>query len=265
MKYIKRLVFCFSLLSFCSCQKVIELNLHDADIKYVVEGVITNEPGVCRVNLTQSKPFYENNQFPGISGAIVTVKDNDDEFSLPETQPGVYETTLLNGTPGHTYKLSVSLDNNVFTATSKMPLPVSLDTIYVSNGPFGEFKFATVGYSDPPGVSNSYRFVQYLNGVKDPAIFWQNDEFTDGQTVLIQLDTGVDKKDDPRNIKSGDTVMIEMLGIDDAVYKYWYSLHFNGGDGGNIATPANPVTNVTGGALGYFSAQTIDRKSVVVP
>jgi len=258
-------VFCFSLLSFCSCQKVIELNLHDADIKYVVEGVITNEPGVCRVNLTQSKPFYENNQFPGISGAIVTVKDNDDEFSLPETQPGVYETTLLNGTPGHTYKLSVSIDNNVFTATSKMPLPVSLDTIYISNGPFGEFKFATVGYSDPPGVSNSYRFVQYLNGVKDPAIFWQNDEFTDGQTVLIQLDTGVDKKDDPRNIKSGDTVMIEMLGIDDAVYKYWYSLHFNGGDGGNIATPANPVTNVTGGALGYFSAQTIDRKSVVVP
>jgi hypothetical protein len=265
MKYIKRLVFCFSLLSFCSCQKVIELNLHDADIKYVVEGVITNEPGVCRVNLTRSKPFYENNQFPGISGAIVTVKDNDDEFSLPETQPGVYETTLLNGTPGHTYKLSVSLDNNVFTATSKMPLPVSLDTIYVSNGPFGEFKFATVGYSDPPGVSNSYRFVQYLNGVKDPAIFWQNDEFTDGQTVLIQLDTGVDKKDDPRNIKSGDTVMIEMLGIDDAVYKYWYSLHFNGGDGGNIATPANPVTNVSGGALGYFSAHTIDRKSVVVP
>ena len=264
MKYIKRL-FCFSLLSFCSCQKVIELNLHDADIKYVVEGVITNEPGVCRVNLTQSKPFYENNQFPGISGAIVTVKDNDDEFSLPETQPGVYETTLLNGTPGHTYKLSVSLDNNVFTATSKMPLPVSLDTIYISNGPFGEFKFATVGYSDPPGVSNSYRFVQYLNGVKDPAIFWQNDEFTDGQTVLIQLNTGVDKKDDPRNIKSGDTVMIEMLGIDDAVYKYWNSLHFNGGDGGNIATPANPVTNVTGGALGYFSAQTIDRKSVVVP
>ena len=80
-----------------------------------------------------------------------------------------------------------------------------------------------------------------------------------------QLDTGIDKKNDPRNIKSGDTVTIEMLGIDEAVYKYWYSLHFNGGDGGNIATPANPVTNVSGGALGYFSAQTVDRKTVIVP
>ena len=265
MEHIKRLLVCLVILSLCSCQKVIDLKLNDADIKYVVEGIITNEPGVCKVNLTQSKPFYENNQFPGIRGAIVTVKDNDVEFSLPETQPGVYETNLINGTPGHVYQLSVAINNYLFTATSKMPSPVLLDTLYVSNGPFGEFKFATVGYNDPAGVSNSYRFVQYLNGVKDPAIFWQNDEFTDGQKVLIQLDTGVDKKDDPRNIQSGDTLTIEMIGIDEAVYKYWYSLHFNGGDGGNIATPANPVTNVKGGALGYFTAQTVDRKSAIVP
>jgi len=265
MEHIKRLILVLCVLSLCSCQKVVDLKLHDADIKYVVEGIITNEPGVCKVNLTQSKPFYEDNQFPGVTGAIITIKDNDVEFLLPETQPGVYETNQINGTPGHVYQLSVTINGYVFTASSKMPLPVSLDTVYISNGPFGEFKFATVGYNDPAGISNNYRFVQYLDGVKDPAIFWQNDEFTDGQTVLIQLDTGVDKKDDPRNIKSGDTVMIEMLGIDDAVYKYWYSLHFNGGDGGNIATPANPVTNLSGGALGYFTAQTVDRKSVVVP
>jgi hypothetical protein len=265
MKLIKKPVFCLFVLSLCSCQKVIELKLHDADIKYVVEGIITNESGVCKVNLTQSKPFYENNIFPGVSGATVTVKDNDVEYSLPETQPGVYETNLINGTPGHVYELSVTIDGYVFTATSKMPEPVSLDTVYISNGPFGQFKFATVGYDDPSGVSNNYRFVQYLDGVKDPAIFWQNDEFTDGQTVLIQLDTGVDKKDDPRNIHSGDSVRIEMLGIDEAVYKYWYSLHFNGGDGGNIATPANPVTNISGGALGYFSAQTVDRKTTIAP
>jgi len=259
------LVLCFSIFSFCSCQKVIDLKLDDAEPKYVVEGVITNEPAVCKVNLTQSKPFYENNQFPGVSGAIVVIKDNDVEFSLPETQAGVYETNLINGVPGHVYQLSVAINGNLFTASCKMPLPVPLDTVYISNGPFREFKFATVGYQDPAGLSNSYRFVQYLNGIKDPAIFWQNDEFTDGQTVLTQLDTGIDKKDDPRNIKSGDTVTIEMLGIDEAVYKYWYSLHFNGGDGGNIATPANPVTNISGGALGYFSAQTVDRKSIIVP
>src|SRR5205809_1338046 len=135
MKHIKRLMFYLTILSFCSCQKVIDLKLNEADIKYVVEGIITNEPGVCKVTLTQSKPFYENNQFPGISGAAVTIKDNDVEFSLPETQPGVYETNLLSGTPGHVYQLSVAIDNYAFNATSKMPLPVLLDTLYISNGP----------------------------------------------------------------------------------------------------------------------------------
>lgn len=265
MKYKIVSILCLLVLFFTSCEKVIRLDLKDSDIKYVVEGVITNEPGVCRVNLTQSKPFYEDNQFPAVSGAIVTIKDNDVEFPLTETQPGLYETNLINGTPGHIYQLSVTINNHVFTATSTMPLPVHLDTLYISNGPFGEFKFASVGFNDSAGIKNNYRFVQYLNGVKDPAIFLWNDEFTDGQSNEIQLDTGVDKKDDPRNIQSGDTVTMEMLGIDDAVFKYWYSLHFNGGDGGNIATPANPITNISGGALGYFTAQTIDRKTAIAP
>src|SRR6185295_5178805 len=128
MKYIKRSLLYLLILSFCSCQKVIDLKLHEADIKYVVEGIITNEPGVCRVTLTQSKPFYEDNQFPGVSGATVKVKDNDVEYSLPETQAGVYETNLINGTAGHTYQLSVAINGDVFTATSKMPQPVLLDT-----------------------------------------------------------------------------------------------------------------------------------------
>src|SRR5689334_25431109 len=129
MKPIKSLMFFVMVISLYSCQKVIDLKLHDADIKYVVEGIITNEPGVCKVNLTQSKPFYENNIFPGVSGATVTVKDNDVEYSLPETQPGVYETKLINGTPGHVYELSVTINGDVFTATSKMPQPVLLDTV----------------------------------------------------------------------------------------------------------------------------------------
>src|SRR6478752_4860906 len=111
MRHLKRLLFSLTILLFCSCEKVIDLKLQETDIKYVVEGVITNEPGVCKVTLTQSKPFYENNQFPGISGAVVTVKDNDVEYSLPETQPGVYETNLINGTPGHVYQLSVTINS----------------------------------------------------------------------------------------------------------------------------------------------------------
>jgi len=108
--------------------------------------------------------------------------------------------------------------------------------------------------------------VQYVNGAKEPTIFPENDEFTDGQFVILQLDASADEKDDPRNIKTGDKVTIEMQCLDDPVYEFWYTLRSGGGDGdGNTAAPANPITNIKGGALGYFSAHTVTRQSVVAP
>jgi hypothetical protein len=262
----KRTALIFLILGFCACKKVIDIKVKDSDSRYVIEGVITNEPGSCKVLLSQTQNFNEDNSFPQVSGAVVRVKDNGSEFILTETVPGVYQNTALKGTPGHTYQLSVTVNNQVFMASYTMPQPVPLDTLYISPGPFGQFKFATIGYTDPAGINNFYRFVQFLNGVKDPHIFWQDDEFTDGEKILIRLDTGVDKKDDPRSIKAGDQVTIELHSIDQAVYKYWYSLRSGGGDGGaSSAAPANPVTNISGGALGYFSAHAVTRRTVIAP
>ena len=39
-----------------------DLELKESDTRYVIEGLITNEPGVCKVYLSQTKPFYENNR-----------------------------------------------------------------------------------------------------------------------------------------------------------------------------------------------------------
>lgn len=266
MNYKINIIIVLSILILSSCRKVIELDLKENEPKYVIEGIITNEPGVCRVLISQSKNFYENNQFTGISGALVKIKDNGNEFTLTETSKGLYESMLINGTPGHIYELTVLIDVEIFTATSKMPQPVSLDTLYISAGPFGRFKFPVISYTDPAGINNGYRFEQYLNGVKDPAIFWEDDEFTDGQFVQLQLDSGVDREDDPRNIKSGDTVRIDLLTLDEAILKFWYTLSTNGAEGGGqLVAPSNPVTNIMGGALGYFSAHTVSSRTVIAP
>lgn len=249
-----------------SCTKVIDIKVRDTEKKYVIEGVITNEPGNSKVKISETRNFNESNDFTAVSGATVTVEDNGTEFILQETSPGTYETSLINGTPGHVYTLEVNVNAQTFTSSCTMPHPVQMDSLYVSRGPFGQFKFATIKYTDPAGVNNAYRFIQFVNGVKEPTIFWDNDEFTDGESVTNQLDASADEKDDPRNIKSGDEVTVEMLTIDDAVYKFWYSLRAEGGDGsGSTAAPSNPITNINGGALGYFSAHTIDRRKVIAP
>jgi hypothetical protein len=218
------------------------------------------------VYVSQSKNFNEDNQFKDVSGAIVKVKDGGTEVQLLERRPGSYETDRINGTPGHVYQLSVVINNQIFNASCTMPQPVYMDSLYVSRGPFGQFKFATITYTDPAGTDNGYRFVQYVNGIKEPTIFWEDDEFTDGQTVTMQLDASGDEKDDPRNIKTGDEVTIEMLCLNEPILRYWSTLRSGGGDGdGNTAAPSNPVTNLHGGALGYFSAHTISRKKVIAP
>ena len=254
------------LLVLLSCEKVIELPLKGNEPKYVIEGMVTNEPGVCKVRLTQSVNFSNSNEFPTVSGAVVKVKDNGVESVLTETGPGLYSTSAINGTPGHTYELVVTVNGKTFTASSTIPQPVHLDSLYIATGPFGLFKFPVVTYTDPASVNNGYLFVQYVNGIRDPAIFWEDDELNDGETVSTLLDSGIDKKDDPRAIRSGDSVLVEMQGIDEAILKFWYTLRTSGGSGnGNMLIPSNPLTNIQGGALGYFSAHTVDRRMVIAP
>lgn len=247
-----------------SCQKVISVKLNSSETKYVITGKVTDQPGECLVSITRTKDFSEDNQFPGVSGATVTVDHDGVVTTLPETEAGSYSTGSITGEPGHTYLMTVQIGSETFSASSTMPQPVDLDSMYVSNEPLSNKKYITVVYRDPLNIANYYHFIQYINGRKEQTIFASDDEFTDGQRVRSQLNYNNDTDDSTRDIKSHDSVSIDMICNDAAVYKYWYSLS-NGATGANqSATPANPVSNISGGALGYFSAQTIRRKSIKV-
>ena len=249
-----------------SCEKVIDLNLNSTSKKYVIEGNITDAPGTCAVKITQTKDFNENNDFPGVSGAVVTISDNGGTpVTLTESTAGLYQTTTINGTTGHTYTMTVTVNGQTFTASSTMPVFVPFDSIFVENSAFGgNRKVASVVYTDPVGLGNGYHFIEYKNGVQESTVFARDDEFSDGRKVTAELLTfgGSDDDDDKKKINTGDTVRVVMECIDPAMYKYWHSIDAASGDS-NSATPANPVTNITGGSLGYFSAHTVSERSIV--
>jgi hypothetical protein len=64
-------------------------------------------------------------------------------------------------------------------------------------------------------------------------------------------------------IHSGDQLCVELQCIDRGVFDYYNTLQQTVEQ--SSATPANPASNITGGALGYFSAHTINRRQIVVP
>jgi hypothetical protein len=251
-----------------SCEKVIQLDLNNAEKRYVIEAVITDQAGTAKVLITQTKNFDEDNNFPGISGATVTIKENGGATTtLTETSAGKYESPALTGISSKTYDLTVVIAGKTFSATSTMPQRVNLDTIYATDELIftDTRKIMNVDFRDPAGRGNNYRFIQYVNGLKEKQLFIQNDDYTDGRLNNNKLYYFPDEDDDSTVIKSGDLVNIDFQCIDASIYKYWYSLDRSSTGGGGPITPANPVTNMQGGALGYFSAHTLQTKTMVVP
>ena len=256
----------FFMIILGSCEKIIDINLNDSAKKYVIEGFITDNPGDCRVKISQTVNFSDTVYSPGISDAVVTIRDNDNPpVVLTESVAGIYRTDAIQGTPGHTYSLSVSVNGSQFSATSTMPHRVNFDSLYIQDFiGFGDAKkFASVVFNDPPGKGNSYHFTQRKNNLVNNAIFIVNDNFSDGRqnnSLLVYFDS-----DDENMIKKGDTVSIDMKCIDEAVYKYWFGLQNSSTGSNDNASPGNPVSNIKGGALGYFSAQTFQTKTVITP
>ena len=251
-----------------SCTKVIDVKLKDADKKYVIEATITDVPGSGKVTVTQTKNFSDNNVPLYVSGAAVTITDNTTGAiaTLTESSSGIYDGCTVAGISGHSYSLKVIKDGNTFTSTCVMPQRINLDTLYMtSENVFGStWNLANIQFRDPAGIGNCYRAKQYVNGKATKDIFVTNDDYSDGKDMFAKLymDPG---GDDEKKIKSGDSIRIDMMCIDPAIYKYWFSMQQSATGSNQSAAPANPVTNIQGGALGYFSAQTLQSKAVATP
>ena len=245
-----------------SCQKVVDLKLNNETGRLVIEGNITNVNGTQTVKLSRNVSFYSPNSYPAVSGATVKLKDAIGHvYSLNETQPGTYASVLLKGQRGNTYTLSVSVNGENYTASSTMPNQVMIDSLTYENDEFStdDRKNIVVYYTDPRGVNNYYRFVEYVNNAEVRETFAYDDTFNDGQQVGVVL------RQDDIKIYSGNTVRVEMQCLDKPIFTYWFSLRQQQIAGGmSGVTPADPPSNLSNNALGYFSAHTTQIKTITI-
>ena len=259
-KYFTRaLILCICI---CGCKKVIHVQLKNADIQTVITGEVNDQAGPYFVNITKTAHFNADNNFQTVSGAIVTITGNGVTDSLTETSPGVYATHTLKGKPGKSYSLYVSVEGKIYTATSTMPAPVSLDSIDFREGTRDQL-YAVANFQDPKGVSNYYQFIEYANGKKfrngrGNSVF--DDRLSDGRYINRIL------YNDSSQITPGIRLTVQMNCIDKDVFTYLNELsQISGRSGFSSPAPDNPTSNISGGALGYFSACSIDSISMKIP
>jgi Domain of unknown function (DUF4249) len=263
MKNILFLIFFLTLWS--ACQKVIDIDLNSTASQVVIEGEINDQTNIHTIKISKTVNFSDANNYPAVQGATVTLSDNAGvSETLTETTAGIYKTRNLLGIAGRKYTLNVNIAGKIYTAVSTMPVLVPLQgvrtIVRLRPGPDTVTRFVAIpNYVDPPTFGNCYRFIQTLNGKEDPAFIVFNDNVSNGipnQRPMFSRDL---------EIKRNDTLTVEMRNIDKPVYEYFYSLNQSAGNGpGGGATPANPVNNIEGGALGYFSAYSVSKKTVIV-
>ncbi len=264
MKAFLSLIAIAAVFSFASCQKVIDIDLNSKDPKIVIEGIVTDDTLTPQtIRITQSVNFSATNSFPAVTGAVVTLKDDaGDSMLLTETTPGYYQTSKMHGIPGRTYFLNVKTGGKTYTASSKMPLKVRFDSLKIEEFGFGAnaSKSIVPTFRDPAGTGNNYRFTLYDNEIVSTLLYLYDDMQVDGAINQRPLFS----RDENMKFAVGDSVTVVMMCIDRPVYNYFFSLSQNSSGPNQSATPANPVTNIDGATLGYFTAQTVEVKKTFI-
>jgi hypothetical protein len=260
-KYLFPILFLLASPVFWSCEEVIELDLDENAGLLVIEGVVSSEPGKSFVSLTQTVGFYEENVFPGLSGANVIISDDDGQsWELTETSRGRYTHPDLTGQPGQTYSLDLEIEGKTYSATSTMPPLVSLDSLIIPAGAGAALDTITLValYQDPGSFENFYRFTVKRNGEMLDVLILNDDVLNNGILAATPLFGAF--------FSSGDKVEVSLLGLDQPVYRYFNTLStVNGGAGLATAAVADPVSNISNGALGFFSAQTLSVQEMNIP
>lgn len=252
----KRILFCFVITLMCTAcfQDVIDVDDEQIEKQIVIEGVITDQPSTCEVSISETANIYQNENPLRISNARVTISDGEGNISsLSETSPGIYRNNLLTGVPGRLYTMEVNVDSKIYTAVSKMPVPLEIDSV-VYNSMYHPVPISFY-FTDHEGIEDYCRFKIYRNFhyLENEKILY-HDKYTDGETILVD---NIDEL-----FYENERLEIKAITIDKNIYDFYSVLYnYEDEDSEDITlldlASANPKSNISNDALGYFSAQTV--------
>lgn len=255
MKYIIPLLCLFALIS---CTKTVTPTLNNVS-QVVIEGQVSDTAGPYHVHINKTTDFYNDNVYPTVSGATVMITDSNTNITdvLTEASAGDYITHTITGVDGHTYKLTVILDGKTYKSSSTMPQLVQLDSIGIDQDVNNNTR-PIAEYQDPAGQHNYYKYSMERNGVHVKHFQTFDDRLSNGRYLRKSLDC------DTGTFHKGDLVKVDLVGLDKGAFTFLNEAENVAYSNGSEAAPATPTSNISGGCVGYFSAQTVSSKTTIL-
>jgi Domain of unknown function (DUF4249) len=262
----KVLVFGTAFILISSCEKVIEVQIDNEEQVYVFEGVLKDRDSTSFFKVSKTVGIYDQMSNQVVSGASIMVQDaNMSSWTFTEdvSELGTYRNFNFSAVENMTYSLSASVDGNLITSTSFSKRKPILDSIYARPNPLhpGQPQSNWIFYhsTDYVDETNYYRLRIWVNGDEPSQYYIGNDFYINGETYEAQFFTA--------DAFPGDTVLVEMLEMDEDVYDYIYGLSNTLTTGAFSPAPANPPSNLNSQVrvLGYFGVYMTQVDSIIVP
>ncbi len=268
LQFLKRnfnlLMFFALLLAGSGCEKVIEVELNEANPQIVIEGNLSYNNSRLDVKISRTASYFAAGQPVGVDNVEVTLKDsrNRTQRALPQGE-GKYVLRNLRLERETVYQLTVNDGVNEYQAASTLHRPVRIDSLTYQYQPathFFDSGYRLMFYfTDPAGYDNYYRLKIFQNGQElnnFSELFLFDDFQLDGKSIQVKLRA--------LKLNVGDTIKMQMFSIDKSAWTYLKTFRELGAFHPGSPTPANPISNFSNGALGYFSAWSMTEDQVII-
>jgi len=184
----------------------------------------------------------------------------------------VYSSVDLLGEINKSYELHIIHNSKHYSGTTEIVPPTPLDSVYWKIEPGSvEYGYSWARLSDPPNQFDGYKWEVKRTNLKDNGlpkddIFkrgrsgYFDDNYFDGLSFEFYYDNPMKRKDSThlkeykRFYRIGDTVVVKFSKMDEGVFSF-YDAKFNQvvNSGNPFATPINPPSNMSEGALGVWA------------
>jgi hypothetical protein len=265
------------LVTLAGCDVPIELDLQQTPPQVTIEALLTDKPDQPFVRVTLSADFYSEDGAAGVQDAVVTLKDDIGQSVAFYHYEGSNTDSLgyylppegFAGQIGRIYTLTVIAEGKTFEATDSLKYVTSIDSlayrpnIYAVQDPPSDGKiYELLIYAKEPQETKDYYLVKY----------YRNDSLTYGweTEVYVLDDYGVGESINgvPSAIwyDIGDKAEIEMYSLTRQGFLFYNDLVIiMNSDGGMFSPPpANPRTNFSNGALGFFQVSGVSSRTIVL-
>lgn len=270
-------------LLFSACENIVQIKLDKGSTLVVVDAFINDMRSTQKVRLTTTDDYFSSQNPPFVSGASVVLKDltNNKTYNFSDQNNGDYTFNLTSadtiGYAGHTYKLEVNYNGNLYTSIVTQTRAAKLDSISTTYEDGTSLFAPKAGYyavlwaRDLPGpVSDYYWIRSSKNNIPyskaseiNLAIDGTNGSVPANDTLLFTppIINSLVPRDEVLNI--GDTLTAEIHSIAKETYSFLIQVINQTNNSGLFATtPENVRTNIVSPdgatkAIGWFSMSSV--------